>query len=114
MYNKLKILVILGLVLFLSGCYKMDSLPEGEFLSAHTSPDKCYTVNIYLCNGGATTSYCIRGELVDNATGITQNIYWCDDEWEATVKWTDYDTVTINGRTLDVPDDTYDFRREFP
>lgn len=114
MHRRFLVTVVFVLMLFLTGCYSMDTLPDGEYLSAHLSPDECYTVNMYLCNGGATTDFSIRGELVDNATGAVQNIYWSYHERIAVVEWIDNDTVTINGRTLNVPDDTYDFRREFP
>ena len=52
--------------LFLSACGKMSNLPQGEFVNSYESPDSNFTINIYLCNGGATTDFAIRGELVDN------------------------------------------------
>ena len=52
---------ILGVyILFiLSSC----GLPDGDFIKAYDSPDQKYTINIYLCNGGATVDFAIRGEL---------------------------------------------------
>ncbi|WP_419960225.1 DUF5412 domain-containing protein [Psychrobacillus sp. BM2] len=89
----------------------MESLPEGEFLTEESSPDGKYTLKAYVTNGGATTSYAIRGELVFNEkSGKTKNIYWNYREEDAEVSWLDNDTVIINNRTLNVPKEKYDFR----
>ncbi|WP_455662727.1 DUF5412 family protein, partial [Pradoshia sp.] len=60
---------------------------------------------------GATTSYAVRGELVFNESGKAKNIYWDDREDTANITWTDNDTAEINGHSLDVLNDTYDFRQ---
>jgi hypothetical protein len=88
----------------------MNNLPEGDYLSSYDSPSKDYSINIYLCNGGATTDFSIRGELVIKNES-KKNIYWSYHEQEANVEWIDDDTVIINGRTLNVLEDIYDFRR---
>lgn len=80
----LKILLIVGLlfiVLIGYGVYwaffDMNRLPTGEFLTEETSSDGAYTLKAYLSNGGATTDFAIRGELVfNNRNGKTKNIYW--------------------------------------
>lgn len=41
----------------------------------------------------------------------SKNIYWNEEE-TAEIEWLDDDTVTINGRVLHVPTDTYDFRND--
>lgn len=41
----------------------MGRLPKGNLISEVKSPNGTYTINAYLTNGGATTSYAIRGEL---------------------------------------------------
>ncbi len=89
----------------------MNNLPQGEFVNSYESPNSDFTVNIYLCDGGATTDFAIRGELVD-ADNNKKNIYWGYHEQEAEVAWIDEDTVVINGRTLNVLEDVYDFRNE--
>ena len=89
----------------------MDRLPTGDRIGSYPSPTSEYTLNVYLCNGGATVDYSIRGELVTAATGARKNIYWSYHEDAASVRWQDDATVVINGRTLHVPDDVYDFRR---
>lgn len=108
-------LLIVGLVGY--GIYwaffDMNRLPTGEYLTEESSPDGQYTVKAYLVNGGATTSYTVRGELVFNEKKQkTKTIYWNDQEEEAQIEWLDEDTVVINGHTLDVPKDRFDFRRQ--
>nr|WP_170114350.1 DUF5412 domain-containing protein [Streptohalobacillus salinus] len=91
--------------------FDMSSLPTGEFLTEETSPDGNYTLKAYLANGGATTAYAIRGELVFNTSkGQTKNIYWNYRESTAEIEWKDNYTVMINGHTLNVPSEKYDFR----
>lgn len=46
--------------------FDMGRLPEGEYLAEETSPDGKYTLKAYVTNGGATTAYAVRGELVFN------------------------------------------------
>ncbi|WP_235046456.1 DUF5412 family protein, partial [Geobacillus thermoleovorans] len=46
----------------------IPSFPKGEFLFASNSPNGTYTIKIYRTNGGATTSYAIRGQLIHNQT----------------------------------------------
>ncbi|MCR8849279.1 DUF5412 domain-containing protein [Rossellomorea sp. SC111] len=93
--------------------YDMNRLPEGEFLTEEASPDGKYTMRAYVTNGGATTSYGVRGELVDNEKeNKTKNIYWNYREETAEISWTDKDTVVINGVTLNVPGEEFDFRHQ--
>lgn len=93
--------------------FDMEKLPTGEFLTEKTSPDGKYTVKAYINNGGATTSYSVRGELILNDNGYkTETIYWNYREYTANIIWTDNNTVVINGHTLDVPGDKFDFRNE--
>ena len=93
--------------------FDMKRLPTGEYLTEETSPDGTYTLKAYLTNGGATTSYSIRGELVfNNRNGKTKNIYWNYREETANIEWTDNDTVVINGHTLNVPKEKFDFRNQ--
>ncbi|MFJ8518636.1 DUF5412 family protein [Lysinibacillus xylanilyticus] len=40
----------------------------------------------------------------------SKKIYWQYRENRAYINWSDDDTVSINGVTLNVPDETYDFR----
>lgn len=93
--------------------YVMSRLPEGEYLTEETSSDGKYTLKAFVTNGGATTSYAVRGELVFNEkNNKTKNIYWNYREESATITWTDNDTVVVNGQTLDVPHQKFDFRHQ--
>lgn len=93
--------------------FDMNRLSTGEFLTEETSPDGKYTLKAYVTNGGATTSYSIRGELVSNErNNKTKNIYWNYREVSADITWTDDDTVVVNGHILDVPHEKFDFRND--
>ena len=55
----------------------MGRLPEGEYIAEATSLTGQYTVKAYVTNGGATTSYAVRGELNFNQEKRKpKNIYW--------------------------------------
>lgn len=118
--NILKLFTVIGLLVFALigyGVYwaffDMNRLPTGEYLTEETSPDGKYTLKAYVTNGGATVSYAIRGELVFNQrNNKTKNIYWNYREESANITWTDNDTVVINGHSLDVPKDKFDFRNQ--
>jgi len=91
--------------------FDMNRLPKGDYLTEETSPKGVYTLKAYVNSGGATTSYTIRGELVFNKrNNKTKNIYWNYRENNADINWIDNDTVVINGHTLNVPNDKFDFR----
>lgn len=120
-YIALAILVIFILVVFLvthSAFLSMDRLPKGEFLHESTSPQGTYTVKLYETNP-ALSAGGTRGELVNNKTGRKRNIYW---EYNRNLPetgivgeriiWEDDDTVIINGRRLNLPNDKYDWRRD--
>ena len=93
--------------------FDMNRLPTGELLTKETSPDGKFTFKAYVINGGATSPYSIRGELTFNEqSDKTKNVYWNYREDQAVINWVDNDTVTINGHILDMPKETFDFRRE--
>ena len=91
----------------------ISRLPKGEFISAVESPNGKYTIKAYLTNGGATTSYGIRGELnFNNSIKNPKNIYWDYKIEEAIIEWIDDDVVIINGIELKVPYEKFDWRRK--
>lgn len=93
--------------------FDMGRLPAGEYLTEEISPDGRFTLKAYVTNGGATTSYAIRGELVFNKEEKKKrNIYWNCREETANISWTDNNTVVINGHSLKVPDEKFDFRNQ--
>nr|WP_205961733.1 DUF5412 domain-containing protein [Psychrobacillus vulpis] len=107
------ILLVGGLLSFVVywAFFDMNRLPTGEFLTEESSPDGKYTLKAYISDGGATTNYAIRGELVFNEEKKKKkNIYWNYREESADISWLDNATVVINGHELDVPRDKYDYR----
>ena len=86
----------------------MDFLPRGERILVSESPGG-NQIHLYLCNGGATTSYAIRGEAVTDR-GV-KNIYWQYDETRADVRWLSDEVASINGVVLNIYEDVYDYRR---
>ena len=69
-------IAILGYI-FYWAFVDMERLPTGEYLSEQVSPDGTYTVKAYLTNGGATTSFAVRAELVYNQKNLKpRTIYW--------------------------------------
>lgn len=80
--KKRMLVIILVIIAILSyGVYwaffDMGRLPKGELVSEVQSPNGTYTIKGYLTNGGATTSYAIRGELhFNNINEKPKNIYW--------------------------------------
>lgn len=108
----LSVAIVLIFTISFASCSTVENLPKGEFVRAYDSPSSNFTINIYLCNSGATTDYAIRGELIDNLNAKKKNIYWGYHEDKAYVYWLDEENVVINGRTLNVLHDVYDFRNE--
>lgn len=110
------VIMIIGLTLFIAVYYffyDMSRLSGGTIIAEETSPDGTYTVKAYLGEHGATVANTIRGELVFNHMARKpKNIYWNYREEEAVVFWVDEDTVVINEKELDVPDEVYDYRRD--
>lgn len=92
--------------------FDMNRLPIGEYVTEQTSPDGTFTVKAYV-SGTSLSADAVRAELVFNARdGKTKNIYWGYRESTAEIEWLDNQTVVINGQKLEVPNDTFDWRRE--
>lgn len=111
------VIILMIIVISFYGVYwaffSMSRLPKGDLISEVQSPNGTYTIKAYLTNGGATTSYSIRGELnFDNLNKKPMNIYWNYREDKVIIEWVDDDTVMINGYELDVLEDKFDYRRE--
>ncbi|MED0676191.1 DUF5412 family protein [Aneurinibacillus thermoaerophilus] len=108
------ILIFAGVIgyVYYSLFYSMSNLPKGDFIKKVDSPDKNYTIQMYIVNGGATVSTAVRGELITNKKGTKKNIYWDYKTSDTNVKWLDNDTVSINGHEINVEKDVYDFRRK--
>lgn len=92
--------------------FSMSSLPQGEFITESKSPTGKYTIKTYLCNGGATVDYAVRGELLEGDSKKPVNIFWQYKVNSVDIKWIDEDTVEMNGHSLDLPKDRYDWRTD--
>ncbi|MBU3220710.1 DUF5412 family protein [Clostridium algidicarnis] len=89
----------------------MSNLPNGEYLSKSTSPNGTYTIRTYLCNGGATVDYAVRGELIiNNKNKKARNIYWEYKINVSEITLDSDDTVKINGHKINLPSGKYDWR----
>ena len=92
--------------------FDMNRLPSGEFLTEKTSPSGQYTVKTYKVYGGATVPNTIRGELIINERQKQpKNIYWNKEE-AVEIEWLNQNTIIINGHTLQMPTDTFDYRND--
>lgn len=108
------ILIIMSLSYILySNFFDMNRLPSGSLISEENSPEGTYTIKFYRVNGGATTSYGIRGELNFNTVKRnSKNIYWNYGEDEVIINWINDNKVLINGIELNLPNEKFDFRRK--
>ncbi|SUY46583.1 Uncharacterised protein [Clostridium putrefaciens] len=89
----------------------MSNLPTGEYLSSSTSPNGRYVIRTYLCNGGATVYYEVRGELIiNNKNKKVKNIYWEYKINVSEITFDNDDTVIINGYNINLPNGKYDWR----
>ena len=91
--------------------FSLSNLPKGTFLTEAVSPTGEYSIRAYQVNGGATTSWAVRGELINQKTGYKENIYWDYRIDSAVIVWLDQETVVINGHELNIKRDVYDWRR---
>ncbi|KGR76187.1 DUF5412 domain-containing protein [Ureibacillus sinduriensis] len=92
--------------------FDMNRLPTGEYLTEETSPDGKYTLKAYVSSPSLSAD-AVRGEIVFNErNGKTKNIYWNYRESTAKIEWLNNNTVVINGYTLEVPNEKFDFRRQ--
>lgn len=90
--------------------YNIKTLPEGEFLFSSMSPNGEHTVKVFLVDAGNNLGKGIRGELFCVETGKTKNIYWSINEDNAFVGWVSDTVISINGSSVNIDDDPYDWR----
>ena len=104
------IILFIGLFIF-KNFFSMANLPKGKHIYRSSSPSHKYTFDAYLCDGGATTDYAIRGEIIDNHTGKKRNIYWDYKVNIVESRWITDSSIIINGKKItNVEKDKYDFR----
>lgn len=92
--------------------YDMNRLPTGVYLTESTSPDGKYTVKAYVSSPSLSAD-AVRGELMFNESKRKpKNIYWNYRESTAEIVWQDERTVVINGLSLQVPNEKFDWRHD--
>lgn len=111
--------ILLGiLLLFLLGWavyhFTLDtqSVPKGELIKSIESPSGRYIANAYHGQDNATVDFSVIVEIKDQQKKTKKNIYFeyhCED---ADMIWLSDSRIKINGRTLDIHKDVYDFRHE--
>ena len=116
MKTGLRLILLLPVLLRLAAfvywaCFDIQSIRGDELLYTLVSPDGKNTLYIYRNNGGATTDFAVLGTVRSNRFGFRRNIYWQYHRSDAVAYWVDNDTVVINGVTLDVWREYYDYRR---
>ncbi|GAE37712.1 DUF5412 family protein [Halalkalibacter akibai] len=108
----IKLLIIVGILVY--GIYWVFfdwGRFKQELISESTSPNGTYTIYAYLNNTHATTPFTVLGELVfNNSSKRSKIIYW-DKAENANILWIDDNTVEINGIIINVPNESYDFRK---
>ena len=90
--------------------FDLQRISGEKKISESISPDGKYTVVAYLNNGGATTDYSVLGVCINNVTQQQKNIYWKYHDCEAEIYWENEIIININGISLDVTKDVYDWR----
>lgn len=104
------IFIITGISIIKFNSPSLKNIPPGEYISQTESPNHDYTVKFYLVNSHSTVDFAIRGELVNNKSGKQKNIYWSYHENTVSSQWINNNTIEINGKTLNIEKDTYDWR----
>jgi len=103
------LLFVTMILILIHGCNNYFA-PSEELVKSYDSPTGTYTVNFYLIDGGATTSWAVEAKVTDNS-GSKDNektIYYRYGTDETRLEWLDEHTVVINGKVkLDVRYDTY-------
>ena len=95
------ILFTLSTVIFLFSSYGFF-VSEKHILTS-VSPDKSYTLEAVLVDGGATTAYSVKVYSVnDNLLFNKKQIYSKYREDNVEINWIDNSTVDINGVILDL------------
>lgn len=110
----LSITILIGVIIYgiYWAFYDIQRIVGQKYITELTSPNGEYTVTAYLNDGGATTGYAVLGELKNNNSGKTKNIYWKYNCENAEISWINNETIKINGIQLNIKNEIYDFRRE--
>ncbi len=98
-------LVLCSIVILIVYYYlfeKSSEIPTGVFKHAYLSPNKQYTLNIYLIEADGLSNDSARGELFNNKSKVKKNIYWNYPDANPYVQWLDNKRVIIGDKTLNI------------
>ncbi len=90
--------MVLSLFLLMIGMFFSEGY---QLINKTHSPDNSYTINLYRTNGGATTSFGIKGVL-NGPLWFKKTIYFQDRMAQADVEWKNNNTVSINNHLLNL------------
>jgi|GEM_PF-1535234 len=88
----------------------MEELPEGIKIIDADSNDGVYRATLYMVRDGDAKYY--RAAVTTLATGETKNVYFDNYTNESTIEWMDNTTLKVNGISIDVTNEVYDFRTQ--
>ena len=105
----LAILVCVYLV-FAIGLGASQTNNKETLLLSSTSPDGEYTVEAYRTEPGATVDFSVKVYLITLREKVL--IYNAYHEYSAEIMWVDNETISINGKVLNLSqNDKYDWRQ---
>ena len=111
--TRVVILLCIFLSFLLCACIpNLQRIKGQEVIRECPSPNGRYTIIAYLNNGGATVNYAVLCTVKDNETGRIKNIYWNYHCSETVIEWLDDQTAVLNGITLNVLKETWDYRKQ--
>lgn len=110
----LVVTTIAGLGFFIrdSFFYNLEDIPEGKFLYSSMSPDpyQTFTVQFYVISEEDGPADGVRAVCINNVTREERTIYWQTGVTNAMVTWDSNFVININGISIDVTKEEYDWR----
>lgn len=104
------ILMIFTAILICSNIAASQEYNQETLLLSSQSPDEKYNLYAYKTNPHATVDFSIKVYLIKS--GKKKLIYNAYHEYDAEIIWIDNETVSINGKTLDLSQgEKYDWRK---
>ncbi len=92
--------------------YNINNIPKGNFCEEIISPNQKYALKSYIIDSNSSiTADSTRVEFINYDTGKKYNIYYNYPEYHIDMKWIDNEIVEINGKRLNVFEDTYHWRK---
>lgn len=95
--------------------FKLDGLPEGNYVYASLSPDGTKSANFYRVDSPEGSA--VRVEIIELDSEMNevnrQNLYWDVNKTSVSIGWLDNNVITVDGVAFDISrGDSYDCRRK--